>query len=280
MSHARDVSRYYDFIYLWSQVSSRFKAFSAVAPHTIHRAMVHPKTGEMRTDAINDLIATQWGDRGTPDALDAGCGYGGTALELQRMLGGRFHGVTINNTQIRIARRTAKAMGVDQQVSFERGSYDDPLPRKFNLIYGIESMVHSAFPERTIANLSAALQPGGLFIIVDDMPINDVPERFRDDLARFKAGWRCPILPTADQWCGMLVANGLTVIGNHDLTPLLHHKPEEELVKSIIYSESQRTKRKFMGLGMVTDAQIGGLMLERLNRERIINYRMLVARKN
>jgi SAM-dependent methyltransferase len=280
MSHARDVSRYYDFIYLWAQFSSRFTAFSAVAPHTIHRALLHPKTGEMRADTINHLITAEWGDRGVPNALDAGCGYGGTALELQRVLGGRFHGITINGTQIRVARKTAKAMGVDQQVKFDRNSYDYPLAQKFNLIYAIESLVHSSSPDLTIANLSSALESGGIFIIVDDMPINDVPVQFRYDLARFKACWRCPVLPTADEWSSMLKVNGLTIIGNHDFTSMMHHKSKEELSESVVYSENQRTKRKYMGLGMVTDAQIGGLMLERLIRERIVNYRMLVGQKN
>ena len=79
-------------------------------------------------------------------------------------------------------------MSAAGDVSFRLGSYDEPLPRSYNLILGIESLIHSADPRRTIANLAQALRPGGTFIIVDDMPVEERPRRGK---ATSRASSRC-----------------------------------------------------------------------------------------
>jgi len=274
-----DVERYYDFIYFWAQITNRFRAFREVAPYAIHRGLVDERTGEWRTETIHDLIADAARDLGAIDALDAGCGYGGSMMGLHKALGGRWHGITINRHQIRIARRNAKAMGLDGALSFELASYDDPLRRTFNLIYGIESLIHSVHPARTIANLAAALAPGGRLVIVDDMPIEEVPARHAADLDAFKSGWRCPVAPTVRQWIDLCETSGLSIRSNRDLTPQMRPRSEPEVLEALADIERKRRWRARLGLGMVTDAQIGGLMLERLTRERVVEHRMIVAER-
>lgn len=276
---SHDVERYYDFIYYWAQITNRFRAFRDAAPYAIHRGLVDEHTGEWRTETIHDLIAEAVRDLGPIDALDAGCGYGGSMMGLHEALGGRWHGITINRHQIRIARRNARSMGCDDALTFELASYDDPLPRPFNLIYGIESLIHSADPARTISNLAAGLMPRGRLIIVDDMPIEDVPARYTADLERFKSGWRCPVAPTARQWIGHCEASGLSIRSNKDLTPQMRPRSEPEVLEALAGIERKRRWRRRFGLSMVTDAELGGLMLERLTRERIVEHRMIVAER-
>ncbi len=274
----RDVNRYYDFIYFWSQLTSRFRAFSTAGAYAIHRPLLDAGTGEYSDRVIHDLIVKALAGTGDIDALDAGCGYGGTCLDLGRQLGGRWLGITINKRQRRIAQRNARAMGLDRSVAFARQSYDAPLPRTFTLIVGIESLVHSSNPAATIANLAGHLRPGGRFIIVDDMLSEDLSPRQSADAAMFARLWRCPAMPTVMQWMQHLDAAGCSVENTRDLSPLMWPRTEAELDAEIA-AATRRRLRDAIGLRMVGDAQLGGLLLERLTATGGSRYVMLLARK-
>jgi SAM-dependent methyltransferase len=275
----RTVERYYDFIYFWSQVTNRFRSFREAAAHTIHRGLVNPETGEWSTHHVHDLIARELAGRPAPRALDAGCGYGGTMIAMHERIGGVWRGVTVNRKQVEVAKRSIAGLGLAGAISVERASYDDPLPAAHDLVVAIESMVHSPDPSRTIANLSRALAPGGLFIIVDDMPVEPFPDAFRADLQGFKDGWKCPVLPSDAGWTALLAANGCQLIAAHDLTPLTRPRPEPEIVDALAEVTRKRRWRDRIGLKLVSDAQSGGLHLERLNAAAAVRYMMLVARK-
>ena len=275
----RDVSRYYDFLYLWSQITNRFRAFASVEPYMIHRALRDAETGEVSDRVIHRLIARAVADVRPIDALDAGCGYGGTCLDLHRALGGCWLGITINKQQHRIARRNAEAMGVCDAVSFAYVSYDSALPRRFNLVFGIESLIHSHAPAATVANLAGSLQPGGYFIIVDDMLAEPIVSRHEADIADFKRMWRCPVMPTDRQWARHLEAAGCAVEDVKDLSGMMSPRSEAEAVTELAEVERRRRWRDRLGLRLVSDAQAGGLLLERLSRAGASRYTMIVARK-
>jgi SAM-dependent methyltransferase len=284
MTKVRNVERYYDFIYLWTQLTNRFRAFDKPAAHTIHRGLVDPVTGRFETEVVHRQIADvvrdiRLEDGATMHGLDAGCGYGGTAMELSKALGGQWHGVTINRHQHRLAVRNARALGLDSAVSFALASYDAPLTRKFNVIYGIESLIHSPDPARTIANLTSALAPGGRFVLVDDVPHPDADPKWRHDLEMFKQCWHCPVMPTAAEWSTLLEKGGCDVLETRDLTGWMGPRSEAEVVEGLVEAHKRRRWMTPLGLRLVTDAQIGGLHLERLTRERAVRYVMIIARK-
>jgi len=278
-SRTRDVERYYDSLYLWSQITNRFRAFSSVEEYMIHRPLRDAETGEYSDRVVHRLIQRAVADAGPIEALDAGCGYGGTCLDLHGALGGRWLGVTINRRQYQIARRNAEAMGVGDRVSFAHTSYDSPLPCRFNLVFGIESLIHSATPAATIANLAGSLLQGGRFIVVDDMPVEPIPPQYTDALAGFKRMWHCPVMPAAGQWAQHLEAAGCAVEDIRDLSGLMSPRSEAEVVAELAVIARRRRWRDLVGLRMVADAQIGGLLLERLTREGASQYAMIVARK-
>jgi SAM-dependent methyltransferase len=276
---SRDVSHYYDFLYLWSQLTNRFRAFDAVGPYMIHRPLTDAETGEYSDRVVHRLIAQAVTGIGPIDALDAGCGYGGTCLDLHCTLGGRWLGITINKQQYRIAQRNANAMGVAEAVSFAYTSYDAPLPCRFNLVFGIESLIHSPLPEATVANLSAALEPGGRLVIVDDMLVEPILPQNQPDIDGFKRMWRCPAMPTDKQWMQHLEAAGCAVEEVIDLSGRMSPRPEAELVAELAVVARGRRWRDRIGLRLVSDAQAGGLLLERLTRNGASRYVMIVARK-
>ena len=112
--HSVDVERYYDFIYHWAQITNRFKAFSTAGAYAIHRGLVDPETGEFSTDTVHRLIERRVGVGSDVRALDAGCGYGGTCIELQKRIGGSWHGITISQRQVTVATRNIRALGLSR----------------------------------------------------------------------------------------------------------------------------------------------------------------------
>jgi SAM-dependent methyltransferase len=280
LSTIRTVSRYYDYIYLWAQWTSRFRAFSSAGPHPIHRALTDPDTGAFHADVVHDLIARELAGRAAPPTgLDAGCGYGGTLIAMHQRCGGTWHGVTINQRQAEIGRRNIGNLGLSAALTVDHASYDDPLPARFDVIVAIESLVHSADPARTIANLAGALLPGGLFVMIDDMPVEPFPPEQAGDLDGFKRGWKCPVAPSAAEWTALLAGAGCAVVSSRDLTPYTAKRPPGELELFLVDTKRRRRWRDRIGLKLVSDGQEGGLLLERLLLNGALHYRMLVARK-
>jgi SAM-dependent methyltransferase len=275
---SRDVSRYYDFLYLWSQLTSRFGAFRSAGAYAIHRPLLDAETGEYSDRVVHRLIRDAVAHIAGIDALDAGCGYGGTCLDLCRTAGGRWHGVTINRRQLRIAQRNATALGLDRTTSFALASYDAPLSRTFNVVVGIESLIHSPAPARTISNLARHLRPEGRLIIVDDMLIEPHASLHACDVAAFKKLWRCPVMPSIPEWASHLENAGCTVESIDDLTGLMWPRTEAELASELAAMTRWRW-RNLLGLRMVSDAQKGGLLLERLTLAGASRYIMMIARK-
>jgi hypothetical protein len=169
---------------------------------------------------------------------------------------------------------------VDRAVSFHLSSYDAPLPGRYNVVIAIESLIHSGNPAATVANLAASLEPGGRLIIVDDMPLNGVPKHDSGLLDDFKASWRCPVAPSADEWAAFAAPCQLKCISYTDLSHLLRPRTEPELDAALADLRSQRPNKIKRGFGRLSDAEIGGLHLERLLRRQSIHYVVLVFEKH
>ena len=243
-----DLSRYYDFMHLWTRFNKGFRSFSGVEANTIHRWLTDPDSGEFSPTTIHKIMRSLGISDGAPvDALDAGCGYGGTMFALHAALGGRWHGVTISSRQFAVGRNLARQQSLAGAVTFTRGSYDELQARTYNLIYGIESLIHSTDPARTIGNLARALRPGGTFIIVDDMPAERSPEPWTSHLERFKALWRCPIMPSVQQWSAHLNAGGCDVIEVRDLSALMRPRSAPEIAQAIEEVGARRRWRDPLG---------------------------------
>lgn len=274
-----DIERYYGNLHLWTRFSRRFRSFSGSDAHTIHRFLVDDETGAFEPTTIHRLIAEKLAGLTDIRGLDAGCGYGGTALDLAARCGGRWTGVTISADQARVARKQAARLGLDDRVRFLRRSYDDAADARFTVVVGIESLIHSPDPAYTAAAFAAALDPGGLFIIVDDMPVDEVPAVHREDLAAFQRLWRCPVMPSVSMWHAHLKRAGCVVEDVRDLSDRMRPRAEADIRAALEDVGRKRRWRDRLGLRSVGDAEIGGLLLERLGREGVVRYAMITARK-
>ncbi len=276
---AGDVSLYYDELHRWTQKDKGFQVFSGFENDTIHRFLIDPETGAFSPDTIYKHIDPYIAALGVPRGLDAGCGYGGTAFRCLKVHGGHWTGVTISEQQWRYATGIAQARGIADAIEFRLMSYDAPLPGRYNVIVCIESLIHSADPVATIGNLATALDPGGRLIVADDMPVEAVPASDHALLAEFKRAWRCPVAPTTASWIATAEAAGLHLLAQQDLSHLMKPRPERDLDAAMADLSAQREEKARQGFGRLSDAEIGGLHLERLLGRGTVRYVTLVLEK-
>ncbi|HEX5779829.1 MAG TPA: methyltransferase domain-containing protein [Xanthobacteraceae bacterium] len=273
------VQRYYRWLDRWVRWSRAVRPWSGFDTLTVHRLLTDPATGENGPLVLHRLMLSGLHLPSSPRVLDAGCGYGGTAFDLQPKIGGQWLGITISPIQLQRARAEATRRGLEAPIRFERRSYDAPLDGLFDLVIAIESMVHSADPAGTIANLAAHLAPGGHFVLVDDMPVENPPDELRHDIEEAKRMWRCPVMPTERGWREAFAAASLDVIRSQDFSALVYHRPLPEMTALIERDRRRAFWLGWSGLKIIPQANVGGLLLERLAVQGAMQYRLLVGRK-
>ena len=274
-----DISLYYDELHRWTEKDKSFQTFSGLENNTIHRFLIDANTGSFSSDTIYKFIDPHIPPHGLTSGLDAGCGYGGTCFHCLEVHGGHWTGVTISREQWSYANSIAKARGLEDAVDFHLISYDAPLPGSFNVIVAIESLIHSADPTFTLINLVSSLDPGGRLIVVDDMPVHHISEPNAKILADFKQAWRCPLALSAEAWKNIARLRGLQLVAEHDLSHLLKPRPEPDLDAALDDLSSQRSQKIEQGFSRLSDAEVGGLHLERLLGRGAVRYMMLVFEK-
>ncbi len=111
-------------------------------------------------------LALQPGQR----VLDIGCGWGGTALYLNKVADVDVLGITLSTEQLALARQRAEAAGVSDRVKFELIDYRDLALREagtFDRIVSVGMFEHVGVPQfdtffRAASNL---MTPGGVMLL-------------------------------------------------------------------------------------------------------------------
>jgi SAM-dependent methyltransferase len=273
------VKRYYKWLDRWVRWHRIVRRYSGYDSMTVHRLLTDPVTGENGPLVLHKLMLEGLTLPPEPRVLDAGCGYGGTAFDLQPKIGGQWLGLTISPIQLARAREESSKRALSDCIRFALESYDVPREGPFDLVIGIESLVHSADPPATIANLAASMAPGGHLLLVDDMPVEPFPAEQAEDLTTFKQMWRAPVMPSERGWRAAFEAAGLEIVRSADFSPLIWHRPIEEIT-SLIERDRRRARwLAWSGLRMIPEANIGGLVVERLAVAGAVQYRLLVGKK-
>lgn len=269
--------RYYRWLDGISFYRERRAAGEAV--HPVHRALADPAGGPPSPLVIHRLMLEGVALPQAPRVLDAGCGYGATMLDLAPRLGGDWTGLTLSPEQAARGNAALAAAGLAGRVRVQVQSYDAPPSGPFDLIYGIESLIHSADPRATLAGLAQRLAPGGHLLVVDDMPEPDLPLEGAQRLAEFMRYWRCPVAPDRAGWVAALRAAGLELMAERDLNPLLQVRGMAEVAPRLAQLRRTSWLTRLLGLGVRAEAEIGGLLLESLQTEGWVRYRLLVAKR-
>jgi SAM-dependent methyltransferase len=270
------ISTYYDRLSRWNTVARLFGYGGGRDALTVHRALADPRHGgRPTTTRVHDLIAGDVPRLAGALALDAGCGLGGTMLDLSERLECRFIGLTLSTEQAEVGRRAIQARGTDRVQLLVR-SYDAPPPGPFALIVAIESLAHSADPAASVSALAAVLAPGGFLVIVDDMP--EPGAEGSRDLQTFRDGWRCPRLLSHAAYQRVFARLQLSIAADRDLTSETRPRSRASIAALMTWNRAAQLL-PFSGLRAVMQSHLGGLALERLTRDGRVRYRMLVARR-
>ncbi len=271
------VAIYYERLGRWNRLASAIGYGGGSRTMTVHRALADPRAGGRVTfTRLHDVLLEQTGTMAAPRVLDAGCGLGGTMLVLAESLGATCVGLTLSPSQAHAANAEAARRHLEARVRAYVHSYDDPPAGPFDLIVAIESLAHSLDPARSVAALAATLAPGGRLIVVDDMPEADAARS--PDLAAFMRGWQCPVLWPATSYLAAFARAGLSVEAQLDLTPQC--RPRARVRIAVLMAWNRLVRRwPSEGFRQVMDSHYGGLALERLLRDGLVHYRLLVARR-
>ena len=115
--------------------------------------------------------------------LDIGCGWGGTALYLNRVAGVRVTGVTLSEEQLKVARERAESAGVADQVKFELIDYRH-VEEQFDRIVSIGMFEHvgAAHYDEFFAKCRELLKPNGVMLLhtIGKLGKASAPDPFTD----------------------------------------------------------------------------------------------------
>jgi cyclopropane fatty-acyl-phospholipid synthase-like methyltransferase len=133
-----DIMRYYEqtqilYSYLWNR-------------HNLHNGIFDENTSTLKQaiENSNDIVMRTLDVKDGDKVLDAGCGVGGAVFHIAERNDVDITGITISDTQLKIALREARKRGMDKanfrlenylHTSFENDSFDK--------VYGIESICYA-----------------------------------------------------------------------------------------------------------------------------------------
>lgn len=132
------------------------------------------------------------------NVLDAGCGVGGPAITLAKLKRVNIEAITIADIQLKYANENLKkAKWMKGKVTFRQGDFHQLTnyysENHFDLIYFMESLVHSHDPELVINQAKKILKPNG-YIYIKDL-FKGPHNQDNPDLINF------PVNATNEQFC-------------------------------------------------------------------------------
>jgi SAM-dependent methyltransferase len=269
---------YYDALARWTAAVRRVGYGGGYDKLTVHRALADPRTGGRPTvTRLHDVLMAALPSPPVLHVLDAGCGLGGTMLDLARRCSAQFTGVTLSERQAMTGRAAVGKAGLERRITISVGSYDTPPAGPFDLALFIESLAHSPHPDASLAAVAARLAPGGRLVIVDDVP--EARARGTRDLALFQAGWRAPALLGFAELEAALARARLTIVAQRDLTPELRPRTLAGIGRLEALNRTLYRCAPSAALRALLDSYHGGLALERLYRNELMRYRLVVAER-
>ncbi len=171
---------------------------------------------------MNEILAQYAKITKKDRVLDAGCGYGGSAIWLANNIGCKVVGVNVVPFQIDKAKNFAQKKSVADFVSFYNEDYTHTSfpSESFDVVWALESVVHASDKAKVIAEFSRLLRPGGRLIMAEYTP-RESPVLSREEYDFMKPwldGWAMPSLLTVPEYKELLETSGLANVVTHNIT--------------------------------------------------------------
>lgn len=170
---------------------------------------------------MNEEFA-RWGNIKQGEAvLDAGCGVGGSSVFLAKTLGCKVKGITLNASQVESATQHAQNHSVSQLAEFQLMDYShtDFAEASFDVIWALESTVHTDDEPAFLREAFRLLKPGGRLIIAGYFKREGtLTNKESDMLARWLNTWAISDLPRGSELQKMMNAAGFHNIRFQDIS--------------------------------------------------------------
>jgi tocopherol O-methyltransferase len=156
--------------------------------------------------------ATRAGVQPGMRVADVGCGHGGTARFLAREYSCDVLGITISNTQLKLARKMCRHLnGAAKFELADAESYVFPAAT-FDVIWNMESSEHFFDKTAYLRKVAAALKPGGKLMLAAWS--GSMKHQLIRDIAR---AFLCPNLWTHAEYIRQIELAGLHVVSSEQL---------------------------------------------------------------
>ncbi len=169
-------------------------------------------------EVLAKLVSISKNDR----VLDAGCGYGGSAIWLAKNICCEVVGCTVVPYQVREAEKFAKKYDLSDKISFKTEDYaHTSFPNNsFTVIWGLESVVHAESKKDFVNEGYRLLKIGGRILIAEYM-LRENPPLSNDEkkvINPWLKGWAMPNLLTPNEYKALLTNAGFKNIKTRDIT--------------------------------------------------------------
>ena len=155
--------------------------------------------------------------------VDAGCGYGGSAVWLAKNIGCTVIGLNIVPFQIKKAEQCARREKVTDRVSFRNEDYTQTslLSMSVDVVWGLESIVHAPDKAQFVKEAFRVLKFGGRIVMAEYTLRENPPlsEREIDFLRVWLDGWAMPNLLEAGVYKKLFGKAGFKNIKAENITP-------------------------------------------------------------
>jgi len=171
---------------------------------------------------MNEVLARYAEITDKDRVLDAGCGYGGSAVWLAKNIGCKVAGLNIVPFQIERAKQFAREQGVADLVSFHNEDYAHTSfsSTSFDVVWALESVVHASDKSQVVAEFSRLLRSGGRLIMAEytlreNPPLSEAEHNF---MKPWLDGWAMPSLLSVSAYKSLFETEGFIDIAAHDIT--------------------------------------------------------------
>ena len=153
--------------------------------------------------------------------LDAGCGFGGSALYLAAQYDCHVTGITLSERQVEVGQTKAKERGLAKKVNFLTMDFTKTRfpAQSFDVVWAIESVCHTSNKQDFIKEAWRLLRPGGRLIVADGFNVktHNTPEEKRL-IHKAMSGWAVQMLESISRFEDDLKNEGFQKIEKRDVT--------------------------------------------------------------